>query len=114
MRYSFLLLLSCLLFAVSCANYKKEDLHGSWKNSEISFTFNADNTFKMDMGLNKLNGTYRNAVGNSVEMINEEGKVVFEMRIKSLQGDNLTINIPSLGTDRIYELKRVAASSDKK
>jgi hypothetical protein len=105
MRYLLLFCLSALLF-VACANFEKKDLYGSWSSPEMSFTFNEDTSFKMDMGLNKLEGTYK-TFGNTLELISKEsGKVVFTMLIKSLKDGELTINIPSMGADRLYTMKK--------
>jgi hypothetical protein len=106
MRLFLLLALSVVLFS-SCANYEKKDLYGTWSSPEMTFVFNADETFKMDLGLNKVEGKFH-TFGNNIELINPEGKVVFTVLLKSLKDNELTINIPSMGTDRLYTMKKTS------
>jgi hypothetical protein len=87
--------------------FEETALHGNWKNSEMEFRFNADKTMEMKFGLNDLKGTYRITMTNALELVNPEGKVVFNPHIKRIDADSLIIDIPNMGTSRIYGLAKV-------
>ena len=105
MRVLFLMMMLCVMSA--CSSYNEADLYGTWRGDEMEFTFNADKTMHMKQGLNlDVSGKY-NPFGNTIELINESNKVIFTIHVKELKGTDLTIDIPSLGTSRIYNLKKV-------
>lgn len=83
-----------------------KDLYGSWNADKISFTFNEDKSMSWKLGAMEGEGRFR-PFGNTLEVINKENKVVIpRISIKSLKGDTLMIDMPSMGTSREIVLVR--------
>lgn len=103
---TFLIILITFLFW-ACSSVQDKDLHGTWKGENMEFTLNADNSMELKQGLNSgVKGKYRKAMGNQLELMNEEGKVVFNPRITKLTADTMIIDIPTLGTSRLFVLAK--------
>jgi hypothetical protein len=101
----FIFAISILLF--SCGNnYEMKDLYGNWNTDKISFTFNEDKSMSWKLGALEGEGRFR-PFGNTLEVINKENKVVIpRISIRSLKGDTLKIDMPSMGTSREIVLVR--------
>jgi hypothetical protein len=105
MRTIIVLMFSLLIFA--CSSIQDKDLHGTWRGENMEFTLNADNSMELKQGFNTgVKGKYRKAMGNQLELINEEGKVVFNPRITKLTTDTMIIDIPTLGASRLFVLAK--------
>ena len=104
--YKFIILFFSILF-FACSSVQDKDLHGTWRGDNMELTLNADNSMELKQGLNSgVKGKYRQAMGNQLELINEEGKVVFNPRITKLTADTMIIDIPTLGTSRLFVLAK--------
>lgn len=101
----FIFAISILLF--SCGNnYEMKDLYGSWNAEKVNFTFNEDKSMSWKLGALEGEGRFR-PFGNTLEVINKENKVVIpRISIRSLKGDTLKIDMPSMGTSREIVLVR--------
>ncbi len=105
MRTFIIICISFLLFA--CSSIEDKNLHGTWKGENMEITLNADNSMELKQGLNSgVKGKYRKAMGNQLELMNEEGKVVFNPRITKLTVDTMIIDIPTLGASRLFVLAK--------
>lgn len=104
MRYLFLLL--CFFAMVSCSSFEQKDLIGKWEGEGLRIELNEDKTCTFFAGISEVKGTYKQFF-NTLELIDENNKVMFNMRLKDVQADQLSINIQSLGGDNIKVLKRV-------
>lgn len=83
------------LFFMSCGatNYKVEELYGKWVSETMSFNFMEDGSCDMYIKTEQWPGEvkWRAAMGNTLE-ITADGKVIMaNLTIKSLKGDELTI-----------------------
>lgn len=95
-----------MFMLIACSTIEEKELYGKWEGEGLLIQLNEDKTAVFGNGLAVVNATF-NKFGNTIELINENNKVVFNMRLKEVKDGKLYINIPSLGTDAIKELKKV-------
>lgn len=100
----------CFCFVLSlgaCRSFEPEQLHGQWESANWSFDFRPDNTMDMRLGQATSSGRYSlSGLGNQIELISEEDKVLFSITVEHLSQDTLKINKMDLGGSNIYTLVR--------
>jgi hypothetical protein len=107
MKKSFFIFIFSFLFFSCSKNFEMKDLYGSWNADKVIFTFNEDKSMSWKLGAMEGEGSFR-PFGNTLEVINKENKVVIpRISIRSLKGDTLKIDMPSMGTTREIVLVRV-------
>ena len=104
MRYLFLIL--AFFTFMACSTVEESALHGRWEGDALKIQLNPDKTAIFFNGMAEVKCTYHK-FGNTIELINENNKVIFNMRIQELKEDKLYINLHSMGADNVKELKRV-------
>lgn len=104
MRYIFFFLLALTLTA--CSKLSVDQLTGRWEHPDLGLEFLPDQQFNMRLGAGDVQGRYR-IVFNSLEMINTDGKVLFNINVRSVAADSMQVDLPTLGTSRVYTLAKV-------
>jgi hypothetical protein len=104
MRHIYFFLLALSLTA--CSKLSTDQLTGRWEHPDLGLDLLADQQFDMRLGAGKVQGRYR-IVFNSLEMINTDGKVIFNINVRSVSADSMQVDLPTLGTSRIYTLAKV-------
>ena len=104
MRFFFAFVLLSLV--VACSKLEVKQLEGRWEHQDLGLEFMEGQRYKLRLGMVETTGTYR-PVFNSLEMVNEEGKVLFNLNVKSVTADSLVIDMPRLGSSQIYNLVKV-------
>jgi len=103
----FPLLFLSFLLVTACSSFEKEQLIGSWQNELIFVKFEANDSMQLKLGGDDVQkGTYH-IFGNTIELINPEGKVSLNMSVVKIENDSLYINMMKTGSDNIKALARV-------
>lgn len=105
---SLLALLTLLMVNTGCSTFEEKELYGSWENEKLSFTFNEDKTMEMKMGARGLvKGSY-SIFGNTLEIVNDKGKVEFSnLSVVKIENDSLYLNMMKTGSDNVEIFVRV-------
>lgn len=114
-KFFFLLLCALTLSACFEANYKIEELYGTWNSEELGFTFNEDGSCEVIIKGNKWPGETKFrpvSIGNTLEFT-ADGKVFLSnVTIKGLEGDVLQVEMrnmlgSNIQTSETHTLHRV-------
>lgn len=103
----FSLLALSLFLVTACSSFEKEQLMGSWQNELIFVKFNPDETMELKLGGDNVQKGSYHIFGNTIELINAEGKVSLNMSVVKIENDSLYINMMKTGSDNIKALARV-------